>query len=526
MPQNIPRLETILEVLREFEQHKSTSSSLLNGFYAFSSHTIKPNHEHYVLASYLHQGSQIVTTNYSNFIPRAYEELYGKNTIHLKKDSLYYYETDTPFSSCIYHLHGISEDLETLGVNLSTIKNSLPQSFRENFEYWLKNDYCFIFLGYSGLDSLDINRYLLTLETSNSSTGIYIKHMNPTEHPEITKNERILLRPFHNPFVCPCITDDFLRLLKEFPDKDPDHKSQSDSDWESEFKARSMIYSKEESMVFLLGLCYRLGINITKILPSPKALLAIQHLTDFDNWYRTYYPFENAVLSGNRKLIRRFKKNLLDTNDMLTKMDLNIAAGKSEKAVKHTNTLSEIKNKLEQKKRLNQIIDWDISTPLKCYGELYIKKFLKHPYFSEKLLNHPQTQYDLSLLIHCFQIIIRDSYDKVNDVNQINTAYRSFALCYLLKEKDMDVAEEYMNIALTNYSDISSLNGIVSTLLNMVLLQLIGYCILGNPDCLKKAKIYFKKAKDVVLNCNMKKYRKILLYLNVITNYFYLTHKL
>ncbi|MCI8605333.1 MAG: hypothetical protein HFG72_00400 [Hungatella sp.] len=504
--------------MREFEEHKTSSSSLLQGFYAFSSHAIRPNHEHYVLAYYLRQGSQIVTTNYGNFIPRAYEELYGQNTIHQKKDSLYYYETDRPYSGRIYHLHGISDDLETLGVNLSTVKTSLPQSFRETFEYWLKNDYCFIFLGYSGLDSLDINRYLLTLETSDCSTGIYIKHMQPVNCPKITKNERILLLPFHKPFLCPCITDDFLRLLKEFPDKDPDHKSQPESDWQSEFKALSKGYSQEESMTFLLGLCYRLGLNITKILPSPKSLLEIQSFTCVDHWYRTYYPFQNAVLSGNGRLIRKLKKSLSATNDMLTKMDLNTAADQTDKAIEHTDSLSEIKNKLERKKLFNQIIDWDISTPLKCYGDLYVKNILKYPHSVETLLGRPQAQYDLSVLIHCFQMIIRDSYDKVRDVNQINTAYRSLALCRLLKEKDLDTAEEYMNIALSNYSDVSSLNGIVSTHLNMVVLQLIGYRTLRNPDCMEKARMYLKKAKYIITNCNMKKYNKRLFHLYILTS--------
>lgn len=49
-----PRLETIIEVVREFETHQIKKQSVIQGLSCFSSKEFLYNNEHYLLAQYLH----------------------------------------------------------------------------------------------------------------------------------------------------------------------------------------------------------------------------------------------------------------------------------------------------------------------------------------------------------------------------------------------------------------------------------------------------------------------------------------
>ena len=67
-------------------------------------------------------------------------------------------------------------------------------------------------------------------------------------------------------------------------------------------------------------------------------------------------------------------------------------------------------------------------------------------------------------------------YDSVIDVNQINTAYRSLALSQsLLRKEDIQKINSYLDMALENYIDVSSLNGVAICLLYKSMVWLKDY---------------------------------------------------
>lgn len=61
-----PRLETILEAVRIFENNLTVNNTVMEGLKSFAD--ASPNRNHYMLAEMLHQGANIVTTNYDRCI--------------------------------------------------------------------------------------------------------------------------------------------------------------------------------------------------------------------------------------------------------------------------------------------------------------------------------------------------------------------------------------------------------------------------------------------------------------------------
>jgi len=232
------KIETIKEVLRFFEGRRIRRVSAIDGMKSFSSEYLKPNHEHYVLAYYLHHGANIVTTNYSDFIITSYKELYGKGTIKHKKDYLQIYEASNFWSSRVYHLHGIGSDLNQEWSNYYTLESlkDLPDYFRRVYVEWLKNGYCIVYAGYAGNDD-DVKSFLDSINDCNNATGVYLRHASNlnTDVQPFYEWEKTLLRPFGIKIITPCDISDFFRTLKEFPEKDPYHETICLTNWKKAF---------------------------------------------------------------------------------------------------------------------------------------------------------------------------------------------------------------------------------------------------------------------------------------------------
>ena len=291
-----PRLETIIEAVREFEEHQKKKESVIEGLNSFSSKEFHYNNEHYLLARYLHRGANIVTTNYGDFISKAYEDEYGIGKIVHEYKDIHLYKALNKWSSCIYHIHGISSDLKTIGANLTTVKNSLPSSFKKIFMNWLEMGCVFIFMGYSGLDSLDVNPFLQTFCNEKNTTGIYVRHTTEKKIRPVSEKEKVLLYAFEEKVVCPCLTSDFFSTLLDFERIEKIVSIEYKSDWKEIFEKYAIRYSKDYSDAFISGLCYRLGISITKTLGTKRWLKDVTRSDNIDLWYKNYYSFANAVM--------------------------------------------------------------------------------------------------------------------------------------------------------------------------------------------------------------------------------------
>lgn len=106
--------------------------------------------------------------------------------------------------------------------------------------------------------------------------------------------------------------------------------------------------------------------------------------------------------------------------------------------------------------------------------------------------------------------IIEVGYNTVLDVNQINTAYRSLAICYALLDENEKSAFENLNTAIFNYSDISSIDGIVGGYIYKIYVCIIYFINKKNTIYLKKAYKNLYAIKEYVHSIKMKKYYSVL----------------
>lgn len=506
-----PRLETIIEIVREFEDNQLKKMSVIEGLKSFSSLEFNPNHEHYVLANYLHKGANIVTTNYGDFICKAYEEQYGAKTIQHEYNQMHIYQVNNAWASRIYHIHGISDDLNTIGANLSNVKKSLPNNFKSVFKYWLENEYYIIFMGYSGLDSLDVNPFFKSLSNNNNATGIYVRHSSDKNNMCPTDREEILLHPFGHKFVCPCVTSNFFVYLKDYQDRKVYVRTTPLTKWKNNFDKYTKKYTSEYSSTLMLGMCYRLGIPITLIFNRKDWFATVSKCKNIVQWYRRYYSFENAVMVGNRRVIRKAGRSLLK-NDRLMKLNYKVAMKNNLYTVKDIISIIEspikILHRIENLRDNNQMVKWDISTDLNRYVEVLLFKILRFPFGIRGILKKINEEYDILNVIKCCEFIINGGYDFVVDVNQINTAYRTLALCQIMTYQSVNVSNNNINKALENYIEVSSLAGIVMTMVYKSLIWMIDYSIRYDYNSLLIARQNFKTSYKIVFECQLLKYVK------------------
>lgn len=502
-----PRLETIIEAVREFEEHQLKKELIINGLMTFSSSYFHPNYEHYILAYLLNQGANIVTTNYGDFIYSAYKEQFGEDKIHHIENDLHIYKAENTWESSIFHIHGISEDLNTIGANLSNVKNRLPKSFIKKFENWINNDFCFIFLGYSGLDTLDVNPFFTSQkENQNNSTGIYIRHSQVIDKNlhNISNNEKNLLYPFKYKYICPCITGEFLRCFKEL--NNVVSYDINKTNWKEIFCRYATAYSQEYSNAFLLGLCYRLGINITSFFSMEEWINKTTNAENIDSWYKNYYALENATIIGDDKTIENKGKYLKSKNDTLAELHYYYSLGNIEKVIEKSSSIIDLRIQVEEHFKLNKVIDWTISTQLNRHVDYLVNKILDSAdsfVESIKIVQHMDVLGDL---IVCFEYIIQEGYDAVLEVNQINTAYRSLALCQAFNNM-IEKSLINLKVSLDNYADISSINGVVLTELYNSLVLIIDYCLNQKSNSLEKAEIKLNNSKKLISKFELFRYK-------------------
>lgn len=502
-----PRLETLIEAVRDFEEHQIEKKSVIEGLRSFSSEEFFYNNEHYLLAQCLHRGANIVTTNYGDFICKAYEDEYGSEQITHIYEDMHLYRVNNEWSSCIYHIHGISSDLKTVGANLRTVKNSLPISFKEKFKYWIENDFIIIFMGYSGLDSLDVTPFLQTFQNSNCGSGIYVRHGAERISEFVSTREKKLLCAFRNKYICPCATKNFFRLLYGFSTMKHLANTEEKRVWTNVFDDYSTSYDEDGANAFLSGLCFLLGIPITEIFNQNNWLFKVQKDQNVDLWYKRYYAFQNAIITAQKNIAIKQGNLLRKETDELLESDFQLAIGKLYKAVKKTDEV--LLNEIEHKIECNEIIDWRISTRLNRYAEYIFSKMVKKSivYVFSSDLNRGYID-DIKLTKKCIERIVRKNYDGILDVNQINTAYRTLALCQSILGENISMVIYNIDIALKNYADVSSISGVAMTLLYKAMVYLMDYRLNGNIESLCYASDILDNAYRIIFECKLKKYYK------------------
>lgn len=216
----IPRMETVISDIKLFEEELAVDCTVVSGFESFLE--APPNNCHQILAQFLSKGANIVTLNYGNTIAKAFNMQYNNKFPILPEFdnelNLYLYSDENITSGKIYHPHGVANDLNTIGISLNEVKKNLSPKFKKTLINWIENGYCFIFLGYSCSDTLDINPFFKSLKTNENTDSIGIIINYSTKDSFSNKNESSemedILTPFNQYFIFNTITSDFMQDIK------------------------------------------------------------------------------------------------------------------------------------------------------------------------------------------------------------------------------------------------------------------------------------------------------------------------
>ncbi|MFQ7309343.1 MAG: SIR2 family protein [Mediterraneibacter sp.] len=256
----IPRLETVIGVLQRFENQngKKKIPSFLNGFTRFAD--AQPNVTHFSLAELLHKGATIVTTNYDLCIPQAYSQLFSECENKLMRRQIgagiFQYYSSNENVGKLYYIHRIADQIESLGHSLKNVMQSLAGEFYEE----IKQKYCennlFIFLGYSGLDNLDVNLMFESLQRiKKNSRAVCIVYPKA----EITDAQIGLLEHFESNYHFEMYLDSFFGHYEELTVHPCEQNTENKKEiWKTEFHS----YPKKFHIYFQMALAYELGIGL------------------------------------------------------------------------------------------------------------------------------------------------------------------------------------------------------------------------------------------------------------------------
>lgn len=454
-----PRLETILEAVRMFEDNLSVDNTVLSGLKSFAD--APPNSNHYILAEMLHQGANIVTTNYDSCIPKAYNELFlqdGDKMLLYNDDNVWIYKSEEKSVGGIYHLHGIAQCIDNIGATLSVIKNPIAKIFDERMTEWLKEGCCFVFLGYGGVDTLDITPYLKNKNGARNSLGIYVRHSNDKNVVECANvKEKDLLQCFTERYVLSYNTKDFLRnhSAKKF-----EVAKIAVNNWKEKFSASSIEYTDQLQRICALGIIHSLNLEPCKIL-GKQWIDEYSSLSNsgVSNWYIGNYGFRNALRCGKIKEIYRFTK-LMEKGELL-QSDIHATKNFFMSYISDRKYWKKTKLNVYEALSNKDVIDWNISTPLNREIQFILYVFILWPLNGNCVMKIWRRK-GLEL-IKIIQKLIAAGPIYLLGINQLNVAYIDLAILEMIFNQDYVKAWSNISKARYNYIEISSISGVINT---------------------------------------------------------------
>lgn len=487
---SVPRMESVISEIKRFERELKDTATVLTGFSSFLD--APPNDCHQILAQYLKRGAQIITTNYGNAIAKAFNLQYGKNSFpevpKFEKDlGLYTYSNFSNTSGKIYHVHGVANNLETLGISLDEVKNFLPINFRKLLIHWISNNYCFIFLGYSCSDSLDINTFFRSLGKNlmnQQSVGIIIDHSDMNFFVEMPNQKmQTILTPFQSQNICKLNTVRFLELIK-LHNYLPSSSLFPDFNWLDNFIENITPYDSKLNIYITIGITKALGLKPRQILPKRWYINNDYSLFN-RTWYIDYYRMILAPIK-NLFVNRSFFKSLY--KDSLTKSDMYAKMGFIKKAAAVCGKLSTAEECLAHfdGERISPPIDWQISSTLNRNAQWIVVDILKSPIrFHRKISKHKN---DAILIMKCNKIIINLGGNNVLDFFQIITAMRYNGVLSMIYENKYDYAVTSLKDAMSYYKDTSSVTGVIRCTIYLAYVEWLNYKRNKDIHSLEKAK--------------------------------------
>lgn len=440
----IPRLESILgeidDVQKKLIGHKF---NFLNGFSAFPEAPYNQNHFH--LANLLHRGATIVTTNFDLCIQKAYFDLTNAKdqlTPELENGIYLYTSQSNNTVGNLWHIHGISKEITSLGATVRKVKEGIPQSFQQYLDKIFDEGKLVIFLGYSASDSFDVNIYFQNNLSVAKSNAIFIQHgdTKPSHGTaSIGKGFKDFIIENHDTTV-------FLGAVS----KTQARVNQAAFDWKNSFEKHIIPDEKGITRDFLTcKMANMFGISIDKIKPS-----AYQNSFQIEKYYETL-DFHKTLAIVQRTRGDAKTEMLHDTTVKTKDSDLlgyYYAQGDDKKALEYAKSIHDL---IFEADKFNTELDWSTYTSMSANCRPLVTKQLKSPFAKP-------SQDDLAKikkLIKLTDILGNRPLSNVRFINQIATALRfNFIFKAIIGINDMNQEKTILHL----YGEGASIVGFVS----------------------------------------------------------------
>lgn len=502
-----PRLESVIEAIREFEGVIKCPNSVISGFKGFVD--AHPNNNHYVLAHLLHQGANIITTNYTLCIPKAYNELFTDKGYSIciepikKRDGVYILNSNYTNAGTIYFIHGIASHLEDLGASWKHIKNSLPKFLTEMLDQWIEKDHCFVYLGYSGGDTYDVNKYFKSKGKANEesnrqpSIGIYVRHNSEMKKAEkdinVRPNENILTGCFSKQYICFHNTGNLLSNWGVF---------QETYEWQRYFQP----FPKQLQDTLITTFSYMFGINVS-LMASKNWWKLAQNYDCIQERYIDFNCYRAAELQGNRRLTAYFAERLISYDERSEEIKAEFKAGQFDYkgSILNSPPFNELPDEIDAIISNGGIVPWSISTYLHRHVSNMLIDIVKNPIFVKRKIQSFSS--NAEIIMRCLEKIIQEGNKCILELNQMNTAYRALGLCKILFENNLSEAEKYINLAVTGYVETSYINGVSVSLLYNSIIHSFDYYNRRVFSSWKKAVHFWRQASSLIKKSKENRYR-------------------
>lgn len=488
-----PRLETVLEAIRQFENSLNGENTphIISGLQSFRD--APQNNIHYILAYLISKGANVVTTNYDNCIAKAYNELCGSSKmIQIGKDGIYIDQCNNDKCGKIYHLHGVSDDINNIGATLSVVKNPIGKMFDIKMTEWVRNGKLFIFLGYGGVDSLDITPYLESKKSVSKSVALYVRHAskNNCNFVKLMGTEEKLMSGFLNQFTVNYNTNDFMVDFFGINYNGLTNKMQK-YNWKENFSKYIVKYTEKHQKMCSWSVIDYLDCTPKYILGTGWKDIQNKNLDNtLDIWYIGNYGFRNCLRDGDSDSAYKF-------SDLLAKSDLlrsDVMASKSA-AFSFLFAWLDINKYLKQaniKIRNKEIIDWKISTPINRAIYFVLCFIALSPMNVKICMRFVESK--SRRILYTVEKMLESGSSYFLDIRQMYVGYINSSFLELLFNQNYDKAINYIYKARYNYSEISNISGII----NSFLFEIVYYEFLYFNNVNQIYKTNIKKTIDKV----------------------------
>ncbi|MDZ4064529.1 MAG: SIR2 family protein [Coriobacteriia bacterium] len=197
-PGRMPRLEAVLQEAHGLRSMGTPGDrfDMLVGFEGWRDVPTTPNHR--VLALLAMAGASIVTVNFDAGIERAFTEITGSGVRSIGHE--YGVPAVRLGAGRVLHIHGVADSPESLVATVARMRAGMPSALEEWIARRLHSGSLFVFAGYSGLDSFDVNPFFDSLPVHPRSSAVLIEHAaaKPRQvcRTRLSRGQQELLRVF------------------------------------------------------------------------------------------------------------------------------------------------------------------------------------------------------------------------------------------------------------------------------------------------------------------------------------------